>query len=304
MKFIEPNFEIIPQKEGLSGVFENITRAAYTCYKTNKDVTEESAKKFTETLINSHHGAMLEHGTIYLTIPWDTTDTKTKVSSVKYMKEPHTRIHWERSKEGNITTAYITTNYRVIVERGWEDDLKFMTPPTEKHEKRITVRFHMDRVGSQSVERHRVNSYAQESTRCCNYSNGKFGNEIKISVPHWVDAKSAEEMKKTYEYRNIFKSYINNDDKHYNALEYWFAANAFCEWCYMEMVKSGLPAEDARAILPLDIDSEFVMTAFESDWKYFFNLRVDGATGKPHPDIKRISEKLRKEMLEKGFKVI
>lgn len=80
---------------------------------------------------------------------------------------------------------YITTNMRVIVENNRLDDLQYQVEPTEHHEKRITAKFICDRGVSHEFVRHRVFSFAQESTRYCNYSKDKFNNEITFIQPSW-----------------------------------------------------------------------------------------------------------------------
>lgn len=86
---------------------------------------------------------------------------------------------------------YITTNYRVIVENNWFEDLDYICEPTEWHEKRITVRFTTQIAVSREANRHRVDSVAEQSTRYCNYSKDKFGGEIAINKPKWVSENDA-----------------------------------------------------------------------------------------------------------------
>lgn len=69
MKLINSSFEIIEQKPGLEGLYKQIEMAGRTCYKSENNITEDSAKGFVDRMIKSGHGAMLEHGTVYLTIP-------------------------------------------------------------------------------------------------------------------------------------------------------------------------------------------------------------------------------------------
>ena len=69
MKLIKSSFEILEQESGLQGVYKQIEIAGRTCYKSEDKITEDSAKGFVDRMINSGHGAMLEHGTIYLKIP-------------------------------------------------------------------------------------------------------------------------------------------------------------------------------------------------------------------------------------------
>ena len=105
--------------------------------------------------------AMLEHGTVYLTHPVENSGSPLYLGiGVKYRENKYSKVNYD-----NWGTRYITTNYRVIVENDWLDDLQFLCEPTEFHEKRTTVRFICDRGVSHEFVRHRVFSFAQESTR-------------------------------------------------------------------------------------------------------------------------------------------
>ena len=181
MKLIKPSYEILPQSPGLDEVYKQIEIAGRTCYKSEDKITLDSAKGFVERMIKSGHGAMLEHGTVYLTIYPHDAITGYKYRNNKYSKYFERRIREEPTPE---VTKYVTTNYRVLVENSWLDDLKYICEPTEFHEKRITVKFICDRGVSHEFVRHRVFSFAQESTRYCNYSKEKFGNELTFILPN------------------------------------------------------------------------------------------------------------------------
>ena len=154
MKLIKPSFEILEQGPGIHGIYKQIELAGRTCYKSLDRITEDSAKDFVNRMIKSRHYAMLEHGTVYLKVPFS-------LSINKYSENPYSK-----SKVYDMDPiCYITTNYRHIVENNWLDDLKYLCEPTEYHEKRVTVRFTTDRGVSHEFVRHRVFSFAQESTR-------------------------------------------------------------------------------------------------------------------------------------------
>ena len=119
------------------------------CYKSEDKITEDSAKEFVNRMIKSGHGAMLEHGTVYLTIP--ITD------STSYRIDAYTRNKYTRSDiSKDLRNYYITTNLRVLVENNWLDDLQYVCEPTEFHEKRITVKWTTDRGVSHEFVRHNV----------------------------------------------------------------------------------------------------------------------------------------------------
>ena len=279
MKIVSPSYEILAQKRGLDGVFEMITSAGYTCYKTEKEITPESAKKFVERLTASGHGAMLEHGTIYL--KWDlvTEDySHERLDRYKYNKFSVLKTYEDD------TYAYVTTNYRVIVENKWEDDLKYLVDREDKHERRVSVRFICDRGVSHELVRHRVFSFAMESTRYCNYSKGKFGSELTFVAP-------SEGMNR-YAVTDAFNVTDNPVWKVFQCAE----AN------YFYLLDLGAKPEEARKVLPTAIKTEIVMTGFLSDWKHVFDLRTDiASTGQPHPDMKKLMNPLYQEFINRGW---
>lgn len=120
-----------------------------------------SAKNFVDRMIASQHYAMLEHGTVYLKFDFRAGGIATGAKDgTKYIGNPYSKVNF-----GDGITQYVTTNYRVLVENGWLDDLKYLCEPTEFHEKRIAVRLITDRGVSHEFVRHRAFSFAQESTR-------------------------------------------------------------------------------------------------------------------------------------------
>lgn len=170
MRLIKPSFEILEQQPGIDGIYKMIELAGRTCYRSEDKITPDSAAAFVDRMIKSGHGAMLEHGTVYLAIPYDYVDVSCRlevpiVSDVveKYKRNPYTK--WWLRDDIFSRLAFITTNYRVLVENDWLDDLKYLCEPTEFHERRVSVRFVCDRGVSHEFVRHRVFSFAQESTR-------------------------------------------------------------------------------------------------------------------------------------------
>lgn len=175
MKILEPKYEILPQGSGIDGVYRQIELCGRTCYASSMKIEDGSAKPFVERMVSSNHLAMCEHGTIYLKAEYH-TDFATNAELVE-------RYQGNKFSKVNIVGdyAYITTNYRVIVENEWFDDLDFMCEPTEWHEKRVTVRFTTQIAVSREANRHRVNSIAEQSTRYCVAGN----TMLKFKNPHW-----------------------------------------------------------------------------------------------------------------------
>lgn len=276
MKLIKPSVEIIKQEEyDLNHIFKFIELAGRTCYKSEDKITEDSAKEFVDRMIKSGHGAMLEHGTVYLTIP---SANVTDIIISKYYSNPYSKIFI------NLTNTYITTNYRVLVENNWLDDLKYLYEPTTFHVRRTTVKFICDRGISHEFVRHRVFSFAQESTRYCNYSKDKFGNELTFIIPCWTNISEAD-------YRNTFNP--KEQDITLTPNEYFFINNLKeSEKYYMELTNNGWTPQQARSILPNSLKTELVMTGFNDDWRNFFKLRC---APNAHPQAKELADMLKEK---------
>ena len=184
------------------------------------------------------------------------------------------------------------------------DDLKYLTDYEEgKHELRITVHFTTQISITREYNRHRANSMAEQSTRYCNYSKNKFDNEITINLPTWVEEEGFDgnEGPSDYLLSDLCLDIAENRSKEWNKLTTWIFANEAAEFAYMQLIKAGCKPQEARAILPLDCNTELVHTAFISDWKHFFDLRALGTTGAPHPDAKILALPLMEEFKKNGY---
>ena len=280
MKLIEASYQIIPQQSGLEGIYKQIEIGGRTCYKSEDHICEGSAKKFVDMLTTNCHGAMLEHGTVYLDLPYSLFDTmRHKGLADKYLNNkysvcvPYT-YYFEEGDVVGINKLAVTTNYRVLVENGWLDDLKYQCEPTKHHKKRITVKFVCDRGVSHEFVRHRVFSFAQESQRYCNYSKDKYGKEITFIEPIWHTG-------------------LNIDDSNNSKMVYdWEDCMENCESTYFYLLESGLTPQLARGVLPNDTKTELIMTGFESDWEHFFTLRC---ANDAHPEAKYIADIIKEQ---------
>lgn len=264
----------LEQASGLYGIHKIIEIAGRTCYKSDNNMTDTSGDAFVKRLIDNGHGAMLEHGTVYLKLKWWQFR-----KIVRYFFAPYT----ESNK-----LLYVTTNYRVIIEHKWQDDLELLCEPTKYHAKRRTFKFICDIGVSREANRHRVNSIAEQSTRLCNYAKDKFGNEISIIKPDELGENIPSHYKQVL--RN-FMGYARVDSPEITPLDYWYAANAVAEYCYMSLIeKCGWKPQQARRILPLDTQTELVHTAFEHDWDHFLKLRC---APNAHPDMQKVAFQVR-----------
>lgn len=274
MKLIESKAEYIPQEEGLEGIYKQIEVCGRTCYKSLDKMKEGSARGFVGRMINSNHTAMLEQGTVYLVIKWWHI-----FKFFKYLFNPYSKVH---------KFKYVTTNYRVLYEHNWVKDLQYICSPTKSHERRYTFKLITDRGVSHELVRHRVFSFAQESTRYCNYSKDKFGNRLTFIIPSWSVS-------------------IKPDVLEYSPFEITPKEAEFMQSCfdsekrYLSMLKSEATPQEARQVLTNAIKTEICMTGFASDWRFFFDLRYYGETGKPHPDMGLLASRARMECIKAGI---
>lgn len=298
MKLIKPKYEFIEQEAGENGIYKMIELAGRTCYKSEDKITEDSAKGFVERMVKSGHGAMLEHGTVYLyfTLDFDNPDKELQEVFHRYRDNKYSRFTFDEDPEN--TGIYITTNYRVLAENGWLDDLKYRTEPIfPYHKRRVTVRFTMDRIGSQSFCRHRVFSFAQESTRYCNYSKDKFNNEIKFIIPCWCNIPEGEYTWWDGDWCSVkdLKILKHDDSGESDEMLHLFSD---AEFAYKTLINKGWTAQKARTVLPVGLATEIVTTGFVSDWEHFFELRDDAHA---HPQAQELAKPLHEDFIKKGY---
>lgn len=270
MKLIKQSFEFINQTDfSLVGIKKHIERCARVSYKSENKITDTSYEKFVNMLESRGHDRPLEFGTVYLTLREDDTDALRNIFI--YAENPWTKIRKQVIKaeyDPNIRVVlnYVTTNYRVIVENHLEEDLKYLCEPTEYHYKRYTVHMILDRGVMDEFRTHVGLSHLAESTRYCNYSKDKFGNELTFIQPCW-DIRGS--------------NYID------------FLQHA--EWGYFRMLKNGWTPQQARSVLPLGIKSELISCGFKDAWENFFKRR-DAPDA--HPMAQEIANPMHKEFFK------
>lgn len=154
--------------------------------------------------------------------------------------------------ESKITDESSKAFIRSIIENGHESVIE--------HEK-ISVRFICDRGVSHEIVRHRIASYSQESTRYCNYSQDRFGNEITVIKPLFWDESS-------------------------NEYRIWYDAMLKAEQMYNELIKAGAKPQEARSVLPNSLKTEIVVTMNLREWRHFFKLRT---SVKAHPQMREVA---------------
>ena len=303
MKLIKPSFEIKEQQSGLDGLYKQIELAGRTCYKSEDKITPTSAKEFVDRMIKSGHGAMLEHGTVYLFIPLHCDKTDYHIAKW-YHSNPYSRVkirneHYCFDSNG----YYITTNLRVLVENNLIEHLKFICEPTEYHEKRICVKFICDRGILAEFTRHRTFSFSAESTRYCNYSKDKFGNEVTFIIPCWMDI--SEGSIELGNYDKTSARYKDGIVRQIDTIPPYTGVDFIRNLCesesdYLLMLNRGWTPQQARAVLPNALKTELVMTGFVSDWKHFFELRCDSAA---HTQARELAIPLKEEFIKRGYEI-
>lgn len=164
--------------------------------------------------------------------------------------------------EDKITPESAAAFVKGIVKRGHEAMLEHAS---------MTVKFIVDRGVSHELVRHRLFSFAQESTRYCNYSADKFGKEITVIRPCFLADGS-----------------ILYAD--------WFRAMQYAEKFYFTMLNDGSTPQEARSVLPNSLKTEVVVTGNMREWRHFFRLRAAGETGAPHPQMSEVAVPLFKEV--------
>lgn len=135
----------------------------------------------------------------------------------------------------------------------------------------LSVLFTVDRGVTHELVRHRIMSFAQESTRYCNYSGDKFGNEITFIKPCFLEEESIR----------------------YGT---WEQAVFEAEQAYFEMLSDGCTPQEARSVLPTSTKADIALTGNYREWRHFFKLRACGTTGMPHPQMLEVTVPLLEEI--------
>lgn len=164
--------------------------------------------------------------------------------------------------ENNITDESSKKFVAGLIKRGHEAMLEHSF---------LSIRFICDRGVSHELVRHRLASFAQESTRYCNYNKDKFGNELTFIKPLFFDPN-------TYDYRM------------------WENAMEQAEYRYMQLIQNGRTPQEARSVLPNSVKTEVVMSTNYREWRHFFKLRAARATGPAHPQMEELTRPLLEEL--------
>lgn len=285
MKLIKQSFQFVNQKGfTLKDIYKHIEYCARISYKSQDKITDTSYEKFVNMLESRGHDRPLEFGTVYL------SRTSQKEDNMEWL-DKYAYNPWSKFSFGNGSTRingelrntiYVTTNYRVIKEHHWENDLQYLCEPTEYHHKRYTVHMILDRGVMDEFRTHVGLSHLAESTRYCRYSKDKFGREVTFIEPCW-EIKTANEV-------------ITPEGTHMSSdsLEFLTALKE-AEDHYLSLLAKGWTPQQARSVLPLGIKSELISCGFEDAWENFFKRR-DAPDA--HPMAQEIAKPMHQKFIE------
>lgn len=312
IKVVNPSVELWRQEGySLSAIWKHIARCARVCYQSvPKNNGEDDYSFLLRTLfrdvepedINTkdlakYHLSVCEHATVHLKYPLFMPRAAAQATRFIHNQYSRTKEH-----EGYI---YVTTNMRVLIEHHWMEELEFIdnTPNCPYYMPRTTVSFITDIGASRELNRHRVNSVSEESTRYCAYDKGKFGNGITVAKLPWIpDVDSEDEGhdytegffndNEVFDNNVIEEQYTDN----WTAVDWFFYGLQVCDLVYRKTRELGWTAQQAREILPLNTKTQVVHTAFVDDWEHWLALRSSEVSGKVHPMMGELAKQLVKQV--------
>ena len=331
IKVVNPSVELWKQNcYDLESIFKHVARCARVCYQSAPKNKDEDAYDFLlrtifkgndffgyskinpknrferilaqnaygDVDLTSLHLSCCEHATVHIKFP-------TFMPRAAAMWEgvyEHNKYSRTNNHDGYL---YVTTNLRVIIENYAIDTLEFIdtTHNCPYYMPRTTVCFITDIGASRELNRHRVNSVSEESTRYCAYDKGKFGNGITVAKLPWIpDVDNEVDFS---DYTNGFfndNEIFNNEcieeqyTDNWTAIDWFFYGLQICDLVYRKTRELGWTAQQAREILPLNTKTQVVHTAFVDDWEHWLALRSSEVSGKVHPMMSELAKQLVKQV--------
>lgn len=293
MKLTKSSFEIMQYD---SNPLRQIELVARNCYKSEDKIADDTAEVFVKKLYDRGHHAMLEFYPFYFLCDTDYADTLLRLNAspdingdlmvYNKLSEPFTQVSCNLrtiimiSKYNGWLAGAVVDQYRHL--RDYFDKIKYNFPvnsnpcvlvPSKKVEdflKYLTVRIICDRGVTHELVRHRKCSFAQESTRYCNYGKG----DVTFIIPNWL------------------QNFEFIDDVPHPYLV-WYDSMQDSEIAYRQLLNEGWAPQQARSILPNSLKTEIIVQARLSEWKHIFEQRcAKGA----HPQMREIMIPLYNEI--------
>lgn len=284
MKLVKQSFEILEQTDfSLKGIKQFIERCGRVCYKSEDRITNDSYEKFVNMLINKDHARPLEFGTVHLLIP--NSDFKEVYTSLAEIGLDNCDWLQYCYYQGSY---YVTTNYRYyldIIKNAPSIQKYFSETYNKYYPKRYTVHFIINRAIMDEFRTHVTLSHLAESTRYCNYSKGKFNNELTFIIPNWVNTHCPNKEQEGPSVPDME----------------WSSAMLNAEASYMNLLKMGWTPQQAREVLPLSVKSELISCGFGSAWVNFFYRRC---AKDAHPMAREIAISLEDKFKEMGMSFV
>ena len=281
MKLIKQSFEILEQKDfTITGIKKFIERCGRVCYKSEDRITDDSYEKFVNMLESRGHDRPLEFGTVHLKMILP--DFEGFIHSLLTIGMLN-NIWIKHTYKGDV--IYITTNYRYylnIIKYFPNVKEYFTEEDNEYYPKRYTVHFITSRGIMDEFRTHVGLSHLAESSRYCSYDKNRFGNEITFIIPNWVNTNCPNKEQEGPSVASIE----------------WSTTMLDAEASYMNLIKMGCTAQEAREVLPLAVKSELISCGFEDAWSNFFYRRC---AKDAHPMAREIATKVRDKFKELGY---
>lgn len=308
MKLIKQSFKFINQTDfSLVGIKKHIEKCARVSYKSEDKITDTSYEKFVNMLESRGHDRPLEFGTVHLKMP--EPEFRSLINILTSSRTYNDLwIHYkvvETWEEGY--TVYVTTNYRYY-KLMWNQmntlSEYFDKTDSEYYPKRYTVHMILDRGVIDEFRTHVGLSHLAESTRYCNYSKDKFGNELTFIKPCWLNVPEGKYNHCIMVSKNspdIRIECVGSDEigKYYNIGEdegSFLNGLVQSELTYLHLINNRKwTPQQARSVLPLGIKSELISCGFEDSWENFFKRR-DAPDA--HPMAQEIANPMHKEFFK------
>lgn len=273
MILIEPKVELLKE----DNFYSHVANCARVCYASNNNSNISDEQFCKNVLIANNHLSMFRHSTIYC--KYDRNDWNRYTVDTFHLAQNINVIDF-----GDLYVIMNGQSYLEFKRNNVAENLKIDSHiikdlPNELNEyKRFTFKVITQISTSRELNRVSPNNIAERSTRYCNYSKDKFGNQICICKPYYYDnLEIADQL-----------AFINKMSEY--------------EGNYLNRISRGWKPEDAREFLPLCTATEVVYTYNVREWRHIIDLRYYGITGKSHPNAKIIVGMIRDQLIYLGYK--